>query len=160
MKLGHITSHLLLLTCVMLAVSTTAQAEMELIKGQTIYVPVYSHIYHGNKEQRMNLAVTLSIRNTSPNQGFKLLSVKYFDSDGKFVRDYTRQAQVVSPLASKRFVVKESDVKGGSGASFLVKWQAENKLSAPIVESIMISTMSTQGISFRSSGRVIEEISN
>ena len=34
--------------------------------GQTVYVPAYSHIYHGNKNAELLLSVTLSIRNIDP----------------------------------------------------------------------------------------------
>ena len=38
----------------------------ELSKGQTLYVPAYSHIYIGNKANLYQLTVTLSIRNIDP----------------------------------------------------------------------------------------------
>src|SRR5215831_2679018 len=34
------------------------------VTGQTIYVPIYSHIYFQNKSRTLNLTATLSIRNT------------------------------------------------------------------------------------------------
>ncbi len=37
----------------------------KVVMGQTVYVPVYSHIYHYNSQEHvMNLSATLSIRNT------------------------------------------------------------------------------------------------
>ena len=42
----------------------TALADPSFYKGQTVYVPVYSHIYSGDREQPFYLAATLSIRNT------------------------------------------------------------------------------------------------
>jgi len=33
------------------------------ITGQTVYVPAYSHIHHGNKDAPPLLSVTLGIRN-------------------------------------------------------------------------------------------------
>jgi hypothetical protein len=36
----------------------------------------------------------------------------------------------------------------GSGAKFLVHWRADQPVSEPIVESIMIGTQMQQGISF------------
>jgi hypothetical protein len=53
--------------------------------------------------------------------------------------------------------VKESDTRGGVSASFLVEWVAEQSVSAPLVESVMIGTASTQGVSFTCPGRVIDD---
>ena len=39
----------------------TALAETPQFKGQTVYVPVYSHIYSGDRELPFYLAATLSI---------------------------------------------------------------------------------------------------
>ena len=47
-----------------------------LSSGQLLYVPVYSHIYIGDKERPFNLAVTLSIRNTDPRSGLRLTAVE------------------------------------------------------------------------------------
>jgi hypothetical protein len=56
-----------------------------------------------------------------------------------------------------RVVIPESDAAGGSGASCVVRWQAERPAAAPVVEAVMIGTRSSQGISFVSQGRVLEE---
>jgi hypothetical protein len=51
----------------------------------------------------------------------------------------------------------EGDTVGGSGANFLVKWQAKSKVNPPLIEGVMIGTRSGQGISFVSRGQVINE---
>ena len=109
--------------------SADAASERILSKGQTVYVPVYSHIYSGDREHPFYLAATLSVRNTDPKHAITILSVDY----------------------------KESDKSGGSGANFTVKWKSDVKINAPIIESIMIGTKTQQGISFISPGRVIQE---
>src|SRR5262245_42191890 len=53
------------------------------VAGQTIYVPAYSSIFTSDQPHDLNLAVTLSIRNTDPTKPIILISVKYFDHDGK-----------------------------------------------------------------------------
>ena len=60
----------------------------ELSSGQFLYVPVYSHIYTGDKERPFNLAVTLSIRNTDPRSSLRLTAVDYYDTEGRLVRSY------------------------------------------------------------------------
>ena len=126
-----------------------------LSSGQLLYVPVYSHIYIGDKERPFNLAVTLSIRNTDPRSGLRLTAVDYYDTEGSLVRHYLDKPLEMKPLASIRYVVAEKDIKGGSGANFLVRWEADAAMNAPVVEAVMIGTQSGQGISFTSQAREI-----
>ncbi len=125
--------------------------------GQLLYVPVYSHIYTGDKERPFNLAVTLSIRNTDPLSAMRLTAVDYYDTEGRLVRRYLEKPVELRPLASTRYVVAEKDVKGGSGANFLVRWEAAAAMNVPVVESVMIGAQSGQGISFTSQAREIQE---
>lgn len=126
-------------------------------KGQTVYVPIYSHVYGGDREQRVLLTATVSIRNTDAVHAITVVSVDYYDSQGKLVRHYLQQPVALKAMASTRYVVGESDKIGGSGASFIVTWNSVVLVSRPIVESVMIGTKMQQGISFTSRGQVIEE---
>ena len=148
-----------LLTLVSGFVTRTADADMRLYKGQTVYVPVYSHIYSGDREQPFYLAATLSIRNTDTKHAITLTAVDYYDSDGKFLKHYLEKALPLYAMATKRYVVPESDKSGGSGAKFIIKWQSSEPVAEPLIESVMISTKTQQGISFTSRGRVLEAIS-
>ncbi len=125
-------------------------------QGQTIYVPAYSHIYFGNRERPLLLSVTLSIRNIDPQHKMTVTAVEYYKTEGAFVRHFLEQPVEVPPLGSIRYVVNENDNTGGSGANFIVKWQAEKKINPPIAETVMIGTQSQLGISFSSRGEVIE----
>jgi len=137
--------------------SVNAASEMILSKGQTVYVPVYSHIYSGDREHPFDLTATLSVRNTDPKHNITILSVDYYDSKGKLLKQYIENPVILKPLATSRYIIKESDKSGGSGANFLVKWKSDVKINSPIIESIMIGTKTQQGISFISRGRVIQE---
>jgi len=137
-----------------------ADATVQKKTGQTIYVPVYSHIYSGNRERAFNLAVTLSIRNTDSKNAITLAVVDYYDSHGVMVRHYLGENLTVGPMASIRYVVKESDTTGGSGANFIVVWSSKTAVSPPVLESVMIGTQSQQGLSFTSRGVVISEESH
>jgi hypothetical protein len=128
-----------------------------LASGQLLYVPVYSHIYTGNQERPFNLAVTLSIRNTDPRTSLRLTMVDYFDTQGRLIRHYLESPVELNPLGSIRYVVAEKDVQGGSGANFLVRWEADSAINVPVVESVMIGAQSGQGISFTSQAREILE---
>ena len=52
---------------------------------------------------------------------------------------------------------KASDRSGGISASFIVAWESAMLCVPPVVEAVMISTASTQGSSFSSQARVVEE---
>ncbi len=128
--------------------------QMEKAVAQTLYVPVYSHIYHRDT-MVIDLTVTLSIRNTDIHHSIVIQSVKYFDTAGKLVRGYTETPLILPAMATLEFVVGETDKSGGSGANFVVEWFASEPAAAPIVEAVMIGTHGQQGISFLSTGRVI-----
>lgn len=138
----------------------TLDENYQKVMGQTIYVPVYSHIFHQDEKEVLDLAATLSIRNTDFNHTIAIASVKYYDWNGKLVRNYLEQPIEIAALASTDFFVNSSDRSGGSGAKFIVEWVAQTSVSEPIVEAIMISTAFQQGISFVSPGKVIENHHN
>jgi hypothetical protein len=150
---------LVLLGIAAVASGSKAQADPELRQssGQMVYIPIYSHIYSGDREYPFPLAATLSIRNTDPKNSIIILAVDFYGPDGKLIRSYLKTPVKMERLASIRYVVKESDKSGGSGANFIVEWASDTKVNPPIVESIMIGTRSQQGLSFTSRGQVIEE---
>ncbi len=135
--------------------SCPAEAGSEKSRGQTLYVPAYSDIPYRDEMRRYQLAITLSIRNTDAAQSIDIMSVRYFDTEGHFLRAYVEHPLRLGPLASTAFVVQERDTRGGTGASFLLAWRAEVPVHAPVVEAVMIGTSGTQGISFISPGRVL-----
>ncbi|HNW27112.1 MAG TPA: DUF3124 domain-containing protein [Spirochaetota bacterium] len=128
-----------------------------LSRGQTIYVPVYSSIYHGDKNRKWELAVTLSIRNTNINNSILINLIDYYDSDGKKIKILIKQPQKLKPLESRQIIINESDLSGGIGANFIVTWSSDKQVNPPLIESIMIGTRGQQGISFSARGVVIQE---
>jgi hypothetical protein len=137
---------------------TPSSAEdIQLSMGQTVYVSIYSHIYSGLKARPFDLAAILSIRNTDMNQAVTIVSAKYYDTDGKLLKEYLNEPLQLKELASTRYIIKEGDKAGGSGANFIVKWKSEKKVNPPIIEAVMIGTHSGQGISFVSRGQVLQD---
>ena len=131
--------------------------DIPLSAGQTVYVPIYSHIYSGVKGRPFDLAATLSIRNTNLKSSITIVSIKYYDTGGKIVKDYLGAPIDLNALATIRYIIAEGDKTGGSGANFIVKWKSEQQVNPPIIEGVMIGTHSGQGISFVSRGRVIKD---
>lgn len=126
--------------------------------GQTVYVPVYSHIFADDRyrDRPFLLTATLSVRNTDPERPFTLRRVDYYDSEGALLQRYLEAPITLAPLASTHYIVPESEAKGGAGAKFLIEWQAPAAVSEPIIEAVMIGTKLQQGISFISTGRAIK----
>jgi hypothetical protein len=75
-----------------------ARAAVRHYQGQTVYVPVYSYIYYGNKPHKINLTATLSVRNTSLAHPIRIMAVRYVDSHGKTVREYVTQPVELASL--------------------------------------------------------------
>lgn len=128
---------------------------------ETIYLPVYSHIYSNDHEaQKIDLAETVSIRNTDFEEPIILTSVRHYKTDGGLVREYIRKPLQIDPMATADFVVPKGDNTGGSGANFIIEWVSRKKVTKPITESIMIFAASSHSVSFLSRGVVIKEQEN
>jgi len=139
-----------------LTLSPSARAG-ENSKGQTLYVPCYSQIYHGIKTRPIDLTITLSVRNTDARRGVRLTQVDYHDTAGKLVKRHLEREMLLAPLATVEFIVAQTDATGGSGANFMVRWSADEPAAPLLVEAVMIGTSAQQGISFTSRGRVVED---
>lgn len=75
-----------------LIMANHALSEVKRCTGQTVYVPIYSHIYSGDREHiPFLLAATLSIRNTDPDQPITVTAIDYYDSDGKLLKKYLKR---------------------------------------------------------------------
>jgi hypothetical protein len=133
-----------------------AESDIPQSKGQTVYVPIYSHIFGGNKERPIFLAATLSIRNIDAKHPITVTVVDYYGETGKLLQNYIKQPLRLEAMASTQFMVPQSHKSGGVGANFIVTWSSVTAVNPPIIESIMIGTQNQQGISFTSRGQAIE----
>ena len=124
--------------------------------GQIVYAPIYSHIYEGGGTTKLNLSANLSVRNTNMENTIEIISVDYYDSDGKLVKQYLDDPKTLMPLASEFFFVARSDTAGGWGANFIVTWKSTKPVNPPIIESLMSGWSGTHAYSFVSPGRVIK----
>ena len=129
-------------------------ADYVLSRGQTVYVPVYSHIYSSPKAVPNNLANILSIRNTDLTRAIHVTLVDYYDTKGALVKKHYTKALTLAPLESTHVYIPEKEKEGGFGANFIVKWIASEEVNAPIIECVMAGN---QGRAFITSGRIIKE---
>lgn len=135
----------------------SASSEARLSSGQTVYVPAYSNVFIGPRKLPFQLATTLSIRNTDLSASIRVISIDYYDTQGKMVRRFLDKPLELGPLASTFTHIEEKDVSGGFGANFIVRWNAAKVINTPIIECVMIGATSGQGISFVSPGQEIRE---
>jgi hypothetical protein len=126
------------------------------LDGETLYVPIYSSVFHHQSALNYKLTATLSIHNIDLDNSIKLIKADYYDTNGNFVQAYLEDTLVLSPLQVAQIVIQEEDERGGTGANFIVEWVSETNVNSPIVEAVMISARGQQGISFISPGRVIK----
>ncbi|MCB0086467.1 MAG: DUF3124 domain-containing protein [Caldilineaceae bacterium] len=132
--------------------------DLDITSGQTVDAPAYVQIYYTSDGRVLALTVTLTIHNTDADHPIVITSVRYYDAQGQLVKEYLSEPRRLAPLSAADFLV---DVAGQSReveANFLVEWVAEQPVYEPIVETVMINTEGTQGISFISPGRVIKQL--
>jgi len=149
----------LLSLCLFLPLAGTSVAgELPpLTRGQTVYIPVYSEVLHGNanadgKAERWLLSAMLSVRNTDSKNSLTLRSIRYHGSNGELIREYPA-GKTLGPLATAEVFVEHKDKSGGSGASFLVVWDAAKPINAPIIETVHTNFFGTRALVFTSAGQ-------
>ncbi|GAB0057755.1 hypothetical protein SIID45300_02087 [Candidatus Magnetaquicoccaceae bacterium FCR-1] len=128
--------------------------------GQTLYVPTYSSVWHGNLNDRgrpseILLSVMLSMRNTDPKYSLTLTSVKYYDTAGKLLREYLQEPRTLGPMGTVAYFVEHQDREGGTGANFVVTWRSERPINQPIAETVQVYHWGTQAKAFISRGQAI-----
>jgi hypothetical protein len=140
-----------------------ADAELSVSTGQTIYIPSYSHILHGNfnksgKPDSLLLSTLLSIRNTDPERTISVVSAKYYDTDGKPVQEFVPTPIEIQPLATAQYMVEHKDSAGGSGAKFLVTWKSDLPVNMPLIETVNAYFFGSQSTAFTTTGRPISRV--
>jgi len=121
---------------------------------RAVYVPIYSHVYYQHGRP-YSLAATFSIRNKDVQRPICVRSVRYYDTSGKPVKTHVDRLLRLDPLETIEFLVDARDTTGGSGANFIVQWLATEPVDEPVIEAVMVGTVGTQGICFRSSGKAL-----
>lgn len=135
---------------------TLPDVGVEKVRGQVLYMPVYSNIPCKDKDF-FDLSAFIAIHNTDMSQPIKITKVLYLDNDGKPVKDFINKELSLSPLAATNFFIPKSD-KSGTGANFIVEWVSDAPVTEPLIESVMVSCETNYGISFLSKGKVIREV--
>lgn len=136
-----------------------AESEIKLWKSQTVYVPIYSHIFLGGTERMpLNLSANLIIRNTDSVNLIHITEINYYNSEGELIKSYLNSPKELKPMASTYFLIQTSDKSGGWGANFIVEWKSAKKVTEPLFEAIHSGVMGTHSYSFASRGKAIKGV--
>lgn len=146
--------------CMALSMAAVAQEALSLSTGQTLYLPIYSHLYHGEANGRgqpsLNLASAhVSIRNTDAQGALKIMSARYYDTQGKLLKEYVPKPVTVGAYGTHELFVANSDQTGGSGANFIIVWSSAQPVNPPIVEALHAEIRASRSITFLTTARPV-----
>lgn len=147
----------LMLAC---TASLAAADEPALSRGQTLYLPVYSHLWHGDLKQdryplKSLVSALVSIRNTDPQHPIKVLSARYYDTGGKLLNEYVTTAKTIPPMGTFELFVEKKESAGGSGANFVIQWEAGTPTNLPVVEALHADIQGHRTLTFLTTARPI-----
>jgi hypothetical protein len=146
----------------LLSLSASAD-EVQLSRGQMLYLPIYSTIWHGDthpikgEPMKSSMSALVSIRNTSMKTPIKVVSARYYNTDGKPIKEFVSAPKAIVPLGTLELFIEKSEAEGGSGANFLIQWEAASDTNAPIVEAVHIDNQASRPYSFITTARVIQK---
>ncbi|MEN6466154.1 MAG: DUF3124 domain-containing protein [Syntrophaceae bacterium] len=126
------------------------------IRGQVLYMPIYSNIPM-DKKNKYDVSAFLAVHNTDLKYRIKIKRIDYFDTEGRIVKNFITADQQLDPVATKIFTIPKED-QSGTGANFLIEWIADQPVNEPLIESIMTDLTGTKGLAFISPGKIIREI--
>ena len=142
------------------AASLTAMPTENLAVSGAFYVPVYSSVSMSQGKLRGDFSVTLSVHNASETRPLVLKRIAYFDTSGKIVEGYLKSPIALKPFATVEVFIAASDVRGGTGANFVVDWAATGEIAEPAVEALMVGSVGPGHYAFISQGRPIRIVKN
>ncbi|EXI74816.1 MAG TPA: DUF3124 domain-containing protein [Candidatus Accumulibacter phosphatis] len=131
-------------------------------RGQTVYVPIYSELRHGNvaatgRTDVTLLSVLVSVRNTDPLNPIRVVSANYYNTEGVLLRNSLPAPRVIPPFGTFELFVEQRENQGGSGANYAIKWDATAPVSQPTIEALHSRFQAGYSVAFISRGRAISE---
>lgn len=137
------------------ASSLTAVPSDPLTVSGSFYVPAYSSVAMAQGKLRADFSVTLSVHNTSETRALVLKRVAYFDTTGRMVQTYLKSPIALRPLSTIEVFIPAADVRGGTGANFIIDWAATGEIAEPVSEALMVGSVGAGHYAFISLGRPI-----
>ena len=143
------------------SINAFAAEEPRLSLGSTLYLPIYSHLYHGDlgsdgKPAQTLVSTHVSVRNTDTKTPIRLISARYYDTQGALVRSYLNAPITIPALGTHELFVPRTDTTGGSGANFIIVWSAESPANLPIIEGLHADIREARTLIFVTTGQPIK----
>jgi Protein of unknown function (DUF3124) len=138
--------------------SLTDMPTGDLAVAGAFYVPVYSSVSMSQGKLRADFSVTLSVHNASETRPLILKRIAYFDTSGKIVESYLTSPITLKPFATVEVSIATTDIRGGTGANFVVDWAATGEIAEPAVEALMVGGVGSGHYAFISPGRPIKVV--
>jgi len=136
--------------------SLAAMPAENLAVSGAFYVPVYSSVSMSQGKVRADFSVTLSIHNASETRPLVLRRIAYFDTAGKMVESYLKAPVALKPFSTIEVFVPTTDVRGGTGANFVVDWAASGEIAEPVIEALMVGGIGSGHYAFTTQGRPVK----
>lgn len=121
-------------------------------RSGSIYVPAYAQLPVGAGAFNVDLAVTLSIRNTSATSVLTIRKIDFYSTSGKLLEAYLVTPIALRPYGTVNLFVSALDRRGGSGGNFVVDWAGDDNMNEPLVEAVMLGEFGGRAYSFISRG--------
>jgi len=150
---------LLAALCLLLgSVAADAQLAPPRTAGQLLYLPVYSHVWHGDADAKgvplkTLVSVLVSIRNTDLTRPIRVMSAQYYDTEGKRLQEFVDSPKTIKPMGTMELYIPRSETAGGSGANFVIWWQADTPTNPPLVEALHLDLPAGRSIAFITTAR-------
>jgi hypothetical protein len=122
----------------------------------SILVPAYHDLPLSGGHIRVDLAITLCIRNASPTHSVRILSITLLDIEGRERQRFQPATSVVPAmgLVSMSWPGSQPSHKGAS--TIKIDWSSESNVPEPIAEAIMLGQLGSRSVSFSSRGWPLE----
>jgi hypothetical protein len=138
------------------AASLTAVPTENLAVSGAFHVPVYSSV----SMSQGRLRADVRSRSASETRPLILKRIAYFDTSGKMVESYLKSPVAPKPFATIEIFITANDVRGGTGANFVLDWAATDEIAEPAVEALMVGGGGAGHYAFINQGRPIRIIKN
>jgi hypothetical protein len=103
------------------------------------------------------VSALISIRNTSLKTPIRIISARYYSTDGKLLKEYLPKPAMVNAMGTLELFVERKETEGGSGANFIIQWDSASSTNPPLVEAVHADIKNgQQALIFVTSAHVIQ----
>lgn len=124
-----------------------------LLHKGTLYVPAYSSVRIEQGQTQLDLAITLSIHNSSETEPLVINRIDFFNTSGVLVQHFLSSTIALRPFGTLEIFISRDDARGGTSANFIIDWAAKGLIEEPIAQAVMIGSIGTNSYSFTTQGR-------